>query len=175
MMAGPASDARQGRFEAVVGLMLESLEAIFIESVVVEHKPRIVVAGVGEVELAFGLTYTIADQPHTWLIECECHQDEGSGEAVKRLIAVSPARPEDRLIFLYHLNQPLGAQLRRALEAEKIDQYSLKEFGIRLDEVNIALAADSGLDKTLFRLELMKSSRRFPALRAAFSRMRVAP
>lgn len=172
-MAEAAGEARQGRFETVIGLMLESLETIFIESVEVERKPRLVVDGTAELELAFELTYTIADRPHSWLIECESDHDEGSSEAVRRLIAAGPTRPESRLIFLYHLDRSLDADLRQALEAEIVDPYSLKEFGIRLDEINIALAEDSGLDKTLFRLELMKSSRRFPALRAAFSRMRV--
>ncbi len=175
-MAASAGESRQGSFEAVVGLMLESLETIFVESVEVERKPRIAVDGAEEVELAFELTYTTSEQPHRWLIECE---HSGTEEAVDRLIAARSAegegsdRVEDRLVFLYHLERALAGDLRRTLDAEKIEHYSLKEFGIRLDEINIALAEDSGQDKTLFRLELMKSSRQYPALRAAFSRMRV--
>lgn len=171
-MAGAAGDGRQGAFEAVVGLMLESLETIFVESVEVERKPRIAMEGSAQIELAFDLTYTTGGQPHRWLIECE--RPGGSKEAVRHLIAVRPGRSEDRLVFLYHLEQALADDLRHTLEVEGIEHYSLKEFGIRLDEINIALAQDSGLDKTLFRLELMKSSRQYPALRAAFSRMRVA-
>lgn len=171
-MTGVAGDGRQGAFEAVVGLMLESLETIFVESVEVERKPRIAIDGSSEIELAFELTYTTVDQPHRWLIECE--RPGASKEAVQRLIAVRSGRPEDRQVFLYHLERALADDLRSTLEAAGIEHYSLKEFGIRLDEINIALAEDSGLDKTLFRLELMKSSRQYPALRAAFSRMRVA-
>ncbi len=170
-MAGTSEEVR-GRFEAVVGLMLDALETIFIESVEVEHHPLLSAGGSEDLRLAFELAYTTAEQPHRWLIECEASDAAGSQAAVERLIAARSGQPEDRLMFLYHLDQPPG-DLRRALEAEGIDHYSLKEFGIRLDEINIALAEDSSLDKTLFRLELMKSSRRFPALRAAFSRMRV--
>ncbi len=170
-MSSPSEKIGQGRFEAVVSLMLEALETIFVESVEVEPKPRIAIDE-EELELAFELTFT-TDRPHRWLIECE--RQEGSKEAVERLIAARSSRAEDRLMFLYHFDQPLAGELRRALEAEGIDHYSLKEFGIRLDEINIALAEEAGLDKALFRLELMKSSRRFPALRGAFSRMRVAP
>ncbi len=181
-MAGLVEEIRQGRFEEVIGLMLESLENIFVESVEVERRPRIAVEGPAEIELAFELIFTRADQPRRWLIECERdvaeearHENAGSDEAVERLIAARRSRPDDRLMFLYHLDPGLAGDLRRALEAAGIDHYSLKEFGIRLDEINIALAEDSGLDKRLFRLELMKSSRQYPALRAAFSRMRVAP
>ncbi len=171
-MAGPAEEIGRGGFEAVISLMLEALKSIFNESVEVERGPRIALEGSGQLELAFELTYQIADQPRHWLIEY--HRRAGSEEAVGRLLAAKPNRPEDRLIFLYHLDQDLSEDLRRALEAEDVDHCNLMEFGIRLDEINCALAAASGLDRAVFRLELMKSSREYPALRAAFSRMRVA-
>ncbi len=170
-MARPSEDVGQGGFQAVVGLMLEALENIFIESVEVERRPRIALEGATEVELGFELTYKIADRPCRWLIECQ--RQAGSEEAVRRLLAAKPGRPEGRLTFLYHLDPGLTGDLRRAIKAAGIDHYSLKEFGIRLDEINCALAAASGLDNVLFRLELMKSSREYPALRGAFSRMRV--
>ena len=172
-MAVPAEGISQGRFEAVIGLMLESLENVFLESVEVESRPRLEAGDGGEVELAFELTYTTADRPHRWWIECERSESAGSAAAVERLIAARSSLGDSRLIFLYHLERSLDGDLRQALVGSGIDHYSLKEFGIRLDEINCALAEDSGLDRALFRLELMKSSRRYPALRAAFSRMRV--
>ncbi len=179
-MAARAEEIQPGRFEAVIGLMLESLKTIFVESVAVVRRPRIDVVGVGELELAFALTYKTGGRRRRWWIECERpappearYTNAGSREAVMRLIAAQPSPADCRLIFLHHLQRTLADDLRRTLEGEGIDHYSLKEFGIRLDEINIALAEDSGLDKTLFRLELMKSSRQFPALRAAFSTMRV--
>ncbi len=171
-MAAAGEKIGPGGFEAVVSLMLEALKNIFIESVEVEHGPRIDVEGEAVLELGFQLTYQLANQPRHWLIECECR--ERSKAAIERLLAAKPSRPQSRMIFLYHLDQDLTEDLRRTLGAVDVDHYTLKEFGIRLDEVNCALAADAGLDRALFRLELMKKSRHYPALRAAFSRMRVA-
>lgn len=168
-MAG-TQEIRLGRFEALIGIMLDSLEKIFLESVEVEHQPGVAIEGAGEVELAFELTYTLVDRPHRWLIECK--REETAEAAVERLIAARSNRPDGRLIFLYHLERFLADDLRRALDDEGIDHYSLREFGIRLDEVNCALAEDCDLDRRLFRLELMKSSRQYPALRGAFSKMR---
>ncbi len=164
-------ELRRGHFEAVIGLMLGSLEKIFNESVEVEWGPRIARDGSPEIELAYELTYTTAGRPYCWLLECE--RQDGSKEAVERLIAAKRSRADARHLFLYHLDRGLAGELRDALEAEGIDHYSLKEFGIRLDEVNCALAEDSSLDKSVFRLELMKASREYPALRAVFSRIRV--
>ena len=148
-------------FEAVVGLMLDSLQKIYPEAVEVRRRPRI-----GDATVDFEL----AGRGHgRCLIECE----DSGGDFERILPRVKKSRPGDRVLFLYHFARSLPAALRSRLAAGGVEPMSLVELGVFLDRINCRLAAGTAaVDEAVFRLELMKGARRYPALRTAISRMR---
>ncbi len=160
---------RERHFEAVIGLMLDALANSYPEQVQVSRAPLAGLEGAADPAPAFELVFPLGEGRLRCLVSC---LPEVSDATLERLAGARP-RLEDRLKVVYPFDRTLSEEQFRMLDEAGIEHHSLVGFGVFLDEVNRALAATSGLaSEAVFRLELMKAGRRYPALRTAFSRMR---